>query len=50
LQEADLRGTKSMAEIVSRLQRSISDKTTLLGNGWDQNDCGVKKKYLKTGI
>ena len=45
LQEADLRGTKSMAEIITRLKAFQKDKnpTFIVGNGWDQNDWKVKK-------
>lgn len=49
LQEADLRGTKSMAEIIRRLQAFQKDKnpTFIVGNGWDQNDWQVKKYPTK---
>ena len=52
LQEADLRGTKSMAEIVSRLQAFQKDKnpTFIVGNGWDQNDWQVKKYPTKADL
>ena len=52
LQEADLRGTKSMAEIVSRLQAFQKDKnpTFIVGNGWDQNDWKVKKYPTKADL
>ena len=52
LQEADLRGTKSMAEIVSRLQAFQQDKnpTFIVGNGWDQNDWQVKKYPTKADL
>ena len=40
LQEADLRGTKSMSEIVRRLKAFQKDKnpTFIVGNCWNQND------------
>jgi predicted amidohydrolase YtcJ len=52
LQEADLRGTKSMAEIVKRLQAFQKDKnpTFIVGNGWDQNDWQVKKYPTKADL
>ncbi|MFV8332150.1 amidohydrolase [Flavobacterium sp. GSP14] len=52
LQEADLRGTKSMAEIVKRLQAFQKDKnpTSIVGNGWDQNDWQVKKYPTKADL
>ena len=52
LQEADLRGTKSMAEIVSRLQAFQKEKnpTFIVGNGWDQNDWPVKKYPTKADL
>ena len=45
LQEVDLRGTKSMAEIVARIQAFQKVKKTdfIVGNGWDQNDWAVKE-------
>jgi hypothetical protein len=48
LQEADLRGTKSMAEIVKRLQAFQRIKPNfIVGNGWDQNDWQVKSILQK---
>ncbi|MFV5702750.1 amidohydrolase [Flavobacterium sp. XS2P12] len=52
LQEADLRGTKSMAEIITRLKAFQKDKnpTFIVGNGWDQNDWKVKKYPTKAEL
>lgn len=52
LQEADLRGTKSMDEIISRLKAFQKDKnpTFIVGNGWDQNDWKVKKYPTKSDL
>ncbi|MFV8371348.1 amidohydrolase [Flavobacterium sp. LB2P74] len=52
LQEADLRGTKSMAEIITRLKAFQKDKnpTFIVGNGWDQNDWKVKKYPTKADL
>lgn len=52
LQEADLRGTKSMDEIITRLKAFQKDKnpTFIVGNGWDQNDWKVKKYPTKTEL
>jgi predicted amidohydrolase YtcJ len=52
LQEVDLRGTKSMAEIVARLQAFQKDKNPkfIVGNGWDQNDWQVKKYPSKADL
>ena len=52
LQEADLRGTKSMDEIISRLKAFQKDKnpTFIVGNGWDQNDWKVKKYPTKADL
>jgi predicted amidohydrolase YtcJ len=45
LQEVELRGTKSMEEIISRLQKFQKEKNVdfIIGNGWDQNDWKIKK-------
>jgi predicted amidohydrolase YtcJ len=45
LQEVDLRGTKSMEEVVARIQDFQKDKKSnfIVGNGWDQNDWLIKK-------
>ncbi len=45
LQEVDLRGTKSMDEIISRLKAFQKAKKLdfIIGNGWDQNDWAIKK-------
>lgn len=45
LQEVDLRGTKSMEEVVKRIQAFQKDKKSnfIVGNGWDQNDWSVKE-------
>lgn len=52
LQEADLRGTKSMDEIIARLRAFQKDKnpTFIVGNGWDQNDWKVKKYPTKADL
>jgi predicted amidohydrolase YtcJ len=52
LQEADLRGTKSMDEIITRLKAFRKDKnpTFIVGNGWDQNDWKVKKYPTKAQL
>lgn len=52
LQEADLRGTKSMDEIITRLKVFQKDKnpTFIVGNGWDQNDWKVKKYPTKAEL
>ena len=52
LQEADLRGTKSMDEIITRLKTFQKDKnpTFIVGNGWDQNDWKVKKYPTKADL
>jgi predicted amidohydrolase YtcJ len=40
LQEVDLRGTKSMDEVISRIQtfQKRENLKFIVGNGWDQND------------
>jgi hypothetical protein len=45
LQEVDLRGTKSMTEVVRRIQTFQKEKNVsfIVGNGWDQNDWEVKE-------
>lgn len=45
LQEVDLRDTKSMDEIISRIQEFQKTKKVdfIVGNGWDQNDWKVKE-------
>nr|WP_315232021.1 amidohydrolase [uncultured Flavobacterium sp.] len=52
LQEADLRGTKSMDEIITRLKAFQKDKnpTFIVGNGWDQNDWKIKKYPTKAEL
>ena len=52
LQEADLRGTKSMDEIITRLKAFQKEKnpTFIVGNGWDQNDWKVKKYPTKAEL
>ena len=52
LQEVDLRGTKSMDEIITRLKAFQKDKnpTFIVGNGWDQNDWEVKKYPTKAEL
>ncbi|MBG6111243.1 putative amidohydrolase YtcJ [Flavobacterium sp. CG_9.10] len=45
LQEVDLRGTKSMDEIIARIKTFQKEKNPefIVGNGWDQNDWEIKK-------
>ncbi|MFV8346849.1 amidohydrolase [Flavobacterium sp. ZB4P13] len=52
LQEADLRGTKGMDEIITRLKAFQKDKnpTFIVGNGWDQNDWKVKEYPTKAEL
>jgi predicted amidohydrolase YtcJ len=52
LQEVDLRGTKSMAEIIARIKTFQKEKkpTFIVGNGWDQNDWEVKKFPTKADL
>ncbi|WP_158727712.1 MULTISPECIES: amidohydrolase [unclassified Flavobacterium] len=52
LQEVDLRGTTSMADIISRLKVFQKEKNPafIVGNGWDQNDWDVKKYPTKADL
>ncbi|TDE02270.1 amidohydrolase [Flavobacterium sandaracinum] len=52
LQEVDLRDTKSMDEIITRLKAFQKEKnpTFIVGNGWDQNDWKVKKYPTKAEL
>ena len=52
LQEADLRGTKSMDDIITRLKdfQKIKNPTFIVGNGWDQNDWKIKKFPTKADL
>src|SRR3970040_2395841 len=45
LQEVDLRGTKSMEDVVKRIQdfQKVKKSNFIVGNGWDQNDWKVKE-------
>ena len=45
LQEVDLRGSKSMDEIIARIKTFQKEKNPefIVGNGWDQNDWEIKK-------
>jgi len=45
LQQVDLRGTKSMQEVISRIQAFQKEKNHkfIVGRGWDQNDWVVKE-------
>lgn len=45
LQEVDLRGTKSMEDVVKRIQAFQKEKKSnfIVGNGWDQNDWKIKE-------
>jgi hypothetical protein len=46
LQEVDLRGTKSMEEIIAKIQAFSKVKTDfIVGNGWDQNDYGKRISF-----
>ncbi|MNX88269.1 N-substituted formamide deformylase precursor [compost metagenome] len=49
LQEVDLRGTKSMAEVITRIKTFQKEKNLkfIVGNGWDQNDWEIKKYPTK---
>lgn len=50
LQEVDLRGTKSMEEVIAKIHAFQKVKKTnfIVGNGWDQNDWAVKVFPSKT--
>jgi predicted amidohydrolase YtcJ len=52
LQEVDLRGTKSMAEVIDRIKKYQEEKksTFIIGNGWDQNDWQVAKFPTKEDL
>jgi predicted amidohydrolase YtcJ len=52
LQEVDLRGTKSMKEIIARIKTFQKEKNPefIVGNGWDQNDWDVKKYPTKEDL
>ncbi|MFE3870828.1 amidohydrolase [Flavobacterium sp. ZS1P70] len=52
LQEVDLRGTKSMKEIITRIKTFQKEKNPnfIVGNGWDQNDWEVKKYPTKADL
>ena len=56
LQEVDLRGTKSMIEIINRIKSFQNEKNPdfIVGNGWDQNDWDLatfpKKEDLDTAF
>lgn len=52
LQEVDLRGTKSMEEVIARIKQFQKDKNPkfIVGNGWDQNDWDVKKFPTKADL
>ena len=45
LQEVDLRGTKSMDEIILKIKafQKLKKLKFIVGNGWDQNDWAIKK-------
>jgi predicted amidohydrolase YtcJ len=45
LQEVDLRGAKSMEDVVKRIQAFQTEKKSsfIVGNGWDQNDWKIKE-------
>ncbi len=50
LQEVDLRGTKSMEEVISKLKvfQKAKNPQFIVGNGWDQNNWNIKKFPTKT--
>ncbi|QKJ62911.1 amidohydrolase [Flavobacterium sp. M31R6] len=52
LQEVDLRGTKSMAEVIDRIKKYQEERKTtfIVGNGWDQNDWDIKKFPTKEDL
>ena len=52
LQEVDLRGTKSMDEVIKRIQefQKLKKSSFIVGNGWDQNDWGVKEFPSKADL
>lgn len=52
LQEVDLRGTKSMGEIIAHIKTFQKEKNPefIVGNGWDQNDWDVKKFPTKAEL
>lgn len=52
LQEVDLRGTKSMAEVIDRIKEYQNERQTtfIVGNGWDQNDWSVAKFPTKKDL
>ena len=52
LQEVDLRGTRSMKEIIARIKTFQKEKNPdfIVGNGWDQNDWEVKKYPTKADL
>jgi predicted amidohydrolase YtcJ len=52
LQEVDLRGTKSMSEVIARIKKFQKERNPkfIVGNGWDQNDWDVKKFPTKADL
>ncbi|WP_264565169.1 amidohydrolase [Flavobacterium sp. N3904] len=52
LQEVDLRGTKSMAEVIDKIKKFQKEKNPkfIVGNGWDQNDWDTKKFPTKADL
>ncbi|PZX94384.1 amidohydrolase [Flavobacterium aquariorum] len=52
LQEVDLRGTKSMTEVIDRIKKYQKERksTFIIGNGWDQNDWQVAKFPTKEDL
>jgi predicted amidohydrolase YtcJ len=52
LQEVDLRGTKSMAEVIDRIKKyqEVKKTTFIVGNGWDQNDWQIAKFPTKKDL
>ena len=52
LQEVDLRGTKSMSEVIDRIKKYQEERKTtfIVGNGWDQNDWQIAKFPTKKDL
>ncbi len=52
LQEVDLRGTKSMSEVIDRIKKFQKEKNPdfIVGNGWDQNDWQVAQFPTKEDL
>jgi predicted amidohydrolase YtcJ len=52
LQEVDLRGTKSMVDVIARLKQFKKKKAVsfIVGRGWDQNDWDIQKFPSKADL